>query len=463
MALCLPSHHGTCLELSAPAELLGKPKVVHLNTATLCACLRETWPVCILGLVLRRSHSRPEETFSAQRAKMQDRPRQQFRSSTGRKKGDEHQYFLLSPSDTSDGRTNETSKLRRRIKSSTSAKMLLGTVESAMKLQQCDASVFGAAMQLCGQRWWWDALNIIYTWKEDYGVVFFAVQQSICLNALACCLRVNRNYIDRNQLTQRKKHAVRLGQTVFDERLPSTTLEFNCLLSASLKLCTLAGTQEAFDWATNLLDWSEGQPFQKTIVTYSTLLMVLEKQGKHDLVETILRELMAGHRDLKPNEVVLGGLLNCAAEKCDSKRADWLWDLLVCQAGVRPHNLAYEAFAKAQFSAGQPAKAVSTMEEIQPSKRDYRFAINYLQYCVVAFYVKAGCSQGRLRKALIDGRGLITKNTPAYASQLWRRLVSVAKLLLANPNALKLSDLLVTFNAKELSIMKDWKTWQEPA
>ncbi len=276
-------------------------------------------------------------------------------------------------------------------------------------------------------------------------------------------LFASQNYIDRNQLIQRKKHAVRLGQTVFDERRPSTTLEFNCLLSASLKLCNLAGTQEAFDWATNLLDWSEGQTFQKTIVTYSTLLIVLEKQGKYDLVEKILRELMAGHRDLKPNDVVLGGLLNCAAEKCDSKRADWLWDLLVCQADVRPGYISYHAFAKAQFLAGQPAKAISTMEEIQPSKRDYRFAINYLQYCVVAFYVNAGCSQGRLRKALIDHRGLVTKSTPAYVLQLWRRLASVANQLLANPNALKLSDLLVQFNAKELSIMKDWKAWQKPA
>ena len=191
--------------------------------------------------------------------------------------------------------------------------------------------------------------------------------------------------------------------------------------------------------------------------------MVLEKQGKYDLVEKILRELMAGHRDLKPNEVVLGGLLNCAAEKCDSKRADWLWDLLVCQAGVRPHVLAYRAFAKAQFLAGQPAKAVSIMEEIQPSKRDHRFAINYLQYCVVAFYLKAGCSQGRLRKALIDGRGLMTKNSPAQLLEEWRRLASVANQLLANPNALKLSDLLVHFNAKKLSIMKDWKAWQKSA
>ena len=129
-----------------------------------------------------------------------------------------------------------------------------------------DASVFGAAIQHCGQKLWWPALLKIYKIKEQLGISFFCIQQSICLNALACCLRCDRWKITSQHLQARKAEALTLAKRVFQEREPQTLYEYSCLLSASLKLCHLAGTSDALEWADELLMWSERQPFDKTML-----------------------------------------------------------------------------------------------------------------------------------------------------------------------------------------------------
>ena len=53
---------------------------------------------------------------------------------------------------------------------------------------------------------------------------------------------------------------------------------------------------------------------------------LLEKRKRCTTVDEILENSMIA-TNLRPNEVVLGGLLNCAAERLDWRRADILWRL----------------------------------------------------------------------------------------------------------------------------------------
>ena len=257
-----------------------------------------------IGAVALRSHSRPDEANLATRGRMLNRPVKQFRSSTGRSKKDADLHYVLSPTRSYTdkhprGRGANTTPVRARLKKARSPSSLREIFQDAMERHLVDASVFGAAMQLCGQRLWWDAL--------------------------ACCLRCDRTQISSQQLLRRKTLALGLAKRVFEERQSQTTYELNCLLSASLKLCRLAGTHEAMSWSAELLHWSKGQPFAKTIVSYATILLILEQQERFDEVDDILTIQMA-KEDLDPNEVVLGGLLACQADRQNWQRADKLWD-----------------------------------------------------------------------------------------------------------------------------------------
>ena len=323
-----------------------------------------------------------------------------------------------------------------------------------------DASVFGAAMQHCGQNQWWAGLLEIWRQKEQLCMSFFCIQQSICLNALACCLRCDRTQISTSQLSERKGTALALAKVVFQERSPQTRYEFNCILSASLKLCHMSGTDEAFQWSAEILNWSESQPFDKTIVSYATILIVLEKQGRYVDVEDILDNVLPSSGELQPNEVVLGGLLSCAADVRDWERADRLWEMLVTRRGVQPHALAYDAYAKAHFLAARPIMAVAIMQKMFDAGVDqtsYRHAVNYLQYVLVACYA-SGCTlfRRRLTRHIAKWSQSIARESSTTGKLNWHQLTRAADKLLSEKDEIQLTDALVTYPAREQSVMKDW-------
>ena len=398
---------------------------------------------------------------------MLNRPVKQFRSSTGRSKKDADLHYVLSPTRSYTdkhprGRGANTTPVRARLKKARSPSSLQEIFEDARERDLVDASVFGAAMQLCGQRLWWDALLWLHREKERLNISFFCIQQSICLNSLACCLRCDRTQISSRQLLRRKSLALGLAKRVFEERQPQTTYEFNCLLSASLKLCRLAGTHEAMSWSAELLHWSKGQPFAKTIVSYATIVLILEQQERFDEVDDILTIQLA-KEDLAPNEVVSGGLLACQADRQNWQRADKLWDMLVRTLRVQPHSLAYHAYANVHFNAGRPDVAVSILDEMFKTcvgQASYRHAVNYLQYAVIMYYASP-CAANKLRVVnhMAIWAAAVAKDSSQSGKFCWRKLTLVAEKILADPKAVAFPDLLVTPPAREDSVMKDWTDW----
>ena len=430
------------------------------------------WQDCLLwllpiGAVALHSHSRPEEANLAIRGRMLNRPIQQFRSSTGRAKKDADLHYVLSPTRSYTdkhprGRGANTTSVRARLKKAKSPSSLQEIFQNAVERDLVDASVFGAAMQLCGQNLWWEALLWLHQQKEQLSISFFCIQQSICLNSLACCLKCDRRQIPSRKLLKRKTLALELAKRVFEERQPQTTYEFNCLLSASLKLCRMAGTREAMSWSEELLHWSQGQSFAKTIVSYATMLLILEQQERVEEVDDILT-IQLEKEDLEPNEVVLGGLLDCQAGRSNWQRADKLWDMLVQTMRVQPNSLAYNAYAKVHFNAGRPDVAVNILDEMFKTcvgQASYRHAVDYLQYVVIMYYASP-CTANKLR--LVNHMALwsaaVAKESSKSGKLYWRKLTFAAEKILADPKAVAFSDLLVTPPAREDSVMKDWTDW----
>ena len=380
-------------------------------------CLRWLVPI---GAVAVRSHSRPEEANFSIRARMLNRPAQQFCSTTGRSKKDANLYYVLTPTSPRNeralGRNAETAPVRARLKQARSSSSLQSMFEDARDHKQVDASVIGSAMQLCGQRVWWETLLWFYHQKQQLGIAFFCIEQSICLNALACCLKCDLKKVSSQQVLERKGSALELAKDVFQEYEPQTSEEFNCILSTCLKLCRLVGTDAAIAWSQELIDWAKNQPFAKTIVSHATVLMILEKQKRCSEVDDILMNVL-GNEGLQPNEVVLGGLLDCAAHERNWKRADRLWDMLVHKLAVQPNSLTYNAYAKVHFCAGRPETAVAILDEMfeaSVGQVNYRLAVNYLQYAsVLCFGAPSSANRLRLSEHIARWNATIAKEANA--------------------------------------------------
>lgn len=71
---------------------------------------------------------------------------------------------------------------------------------------------------------------------------------------------------------------------------------------------------------------------------------------------------------LKPNEVLLGGLLTVdgAPDRADRghwSRADELWSNFVQNGVVKPNGVAYAAYARVHLVAGRPGAGVQKLSE----------------------------------------------------------------------------------------------------
>ena len=206
---------------------------------------------------------------------------------------------------------------------------------------------------------------------------------------------------------------------------------------------------------------------QRRIVSYATILIVLEKQQRFRDVDDILENVL-GSGELRPNEVVLGGLLNCAADARDWKRAHCLWNMLVTEKGIKPHDLAYNAYAKACFLSGRPEMAVLILDEMYSAgvgQPTYRHAVDYLQYVVILCYSSpCDLNRRRLSRHMADWSAEIHSEASGSGARAWRELSAVAKKLLvehaAETDGLQFKELLVTYQARQQSVMRDWTEWR---
>ncbi|CAJ1346014.1 unnamed protein product [Effrenium voratum] len=405
----------------------------------------------LAAAVALRSHSRPEQaTFSSQN-RMQLRPEGTYQPSPKRPQ----LRFVLSPARIRPGqqRTEEGAEVRHRLKKSQAPEELLGCFEVALQEGVVDASVVGAALQRCGHSLWWKALLEVYDAKEHLGVRLSCMEQSIVFSALASCVRPH-------VLTEpRRQRALEIAREVWKEAVPEADPDFNCVLSSALKLCFQLRSAEATQWAETLWEWSEGEIFQKSIVTYSSWLLLLERLQRRDKVDVMLSKVLQG--DVRPNAVLLGGLLNIAAELRDWRRADALWQLGKTRH-VKVNGLAHAAYAKAHFLSGRPGAGLEILHRMVASGagedyQDYRYAVDFLQMQVVVCHsAPSPANLARLRGFLPKGRGLLGA-CPGSGLQCWERLEQVAQRLLAQPSSVSFEEVLVTWPAQRDSVMKDWQ------
>lgn len=392
------------------------------------------------------------------------RPRSEFASHTGRQsKESKELYFLLTPTDKNvhltTGRGESTKDIRGLLKKSRDPKQLRQRFQKAVQESRIDASVVGAAMQRCGQGLWWKELLEIRESQEQMGIVLYCLEHSLLLHALASCLKCKR--CSDSEMDVRKAHAFQLAQTIWGHPLPSTVHEFNCALSSVLQLCIRVGSSEAFAWADELWNWSEKQPFEKTVVTYAARLCVYEVQKRHAEVDNMLDWCARGKQEL--NSVVLGTLIQAAAASFDPERADSIWNAFVHKYQVKANFLAYTAYAKAHLLAGQPQNAVNIIDEMiqdRDSSMDYKLAIDYLQALLILYHSSLSSVHLTAIVQFLDkGATIVAGRSAKSGKTQWRCLQNLSQQLIARQQTLCLKELFISMNAKE-SVMASWENYQ---
>ncbi|CAE7479904.1 unnamed protein product [Symbiodinium natans] len=408
-----------------------------------------------------RSHSQPDQVPLSQRNRMLRRPRTDFASPTGRTRKRKRPHFLLTPSNpnvhATPGRTHEASSLRDSIKKCRRPHQLLKIFEEIRNAGALEASIFGSAMQRCGQGMWWDQLVYIYSMHRELGVSLHCIENNILLHALASCLKCKRTSVEAMEI--RKQQALKLARGAWGCPPPTAVADFNCGLSSALRLCARIGS-DAYAWADELWEWSEQQPLQKTYVTYAARMCLCEQRGQHASVADLLTQTML--QRLSPNEVVLGGLLEGAAASFNWKRADEIWHLLVHSHHVEANFLGYTAYAKAHLLAGRPQVSVEIIDAMlarDTCRMDYKLAVEYLQALLLVCHSSlAEADIQRLTTFLDEGATIIARESAQSGKKAWKTLASQASKMIADPGSVRFEDLLGTMNTRELSIMKDWQS-----
>ena len=416
-----------------------------------------------------RSHSRPNEVPMARRRRMLERPRQQFRSQTGRAPQDKGRFFLLTPTDPNIckeqvGRSEAAAPIRRAIKHCRSRKELLDHLASASCKGLLDTSVLAASLQTCGNRRWWGTLKGVLAFGRECQVPFNGIALCVLFRALASC--VHTYDVAPKPLSRWKQHALKEAKRALGDYVPVSEIDSNSLLSSMCRLCDEIGSPAAVAWADEKWRMFEGFGFRRNIVACCTRLQLLERHGRQKEVDVILRNDLTGP-DLSPNAVVLGGLVNAAAKNCDWKRAEKLWSYLVGRRHVEPQEPAFLAFAKAHLLSGKPAEAACIIEDMLAKgfgADNYKVAVDYLQSLViVAHSAPTPANLSKLTSVLQANADLMAAvtagNVPNSARVWWRSLSQVVDALQGGVLELRLQDVLVTSNSKEHSIMKDWENY----
>ena len=271
--------------------------------------------------------------------------------------------FLNQPAGLNRRRSNQASEARHQIKRCKSPNHLLNLVEQAAKDNVMEASVIGAAMQKCGQSFWWDTLVQLRAIQLQKGVRLSPVELSIVMTSLAFCLRSKGKF---QVLPQRVPAALAIAQETWSDVDPPTGAsganDFNCCLSSALKLARQLDCPMAKEWGMAL--WShQGLNFLRNPLSHSTYAAFLEHYGHHDEVDTVLAQENVDTGKVELNCVTLGALLDIAASQKDLQRVEHFWDMFI-HAGLRPNLICYNGYAKAYLLAGCPTRVVTVLSEV---------------------------------------------------------------------------------------------------
>ena len=422
-----------------------------------------SWLAAVAGVALR-SHSRPQQTPHSQRERMLMRPEGSYNRKTGHKRSKKpQQHFLVSPTDpktsSPERRSPRATELRLRLKKCYSSKLLLDLLQAACDAGSVDISIFSAAVQRCGQSRWWRPLQDVLQMQQKAQTKSDSVHVSSVLTALATCLRREGKF---GVVAARAQAALKVGQEVVEEYQELVTTESDCniLLTAVFKLCSQIADAGSRQWALNIWEWSHAESFEKDDLTWAAFLTLSEQFGDESLVDRHFRNGLSHKASWIENPVLLGGLLNAAANRCSAARADAIWDNF-CSAELRPNMICYSAYSKAHMMAGSPMRAVEIIDDMEMQKvatMNSNIAVNYGQCLLVVCHSSTSPSN---RQKLLDfiarGDKIMAKDGRGNSKNEWQKINENAGKLLANAKSVQLQDLLSEWKARTLSVMKDWE------
>ena len=414
----------------------------------------------VLGLLCMRSHSRPEQMPEGRRQRMLSRPKDSYSALTGRK--DQRRRFLNSPSapGMSRGRSAAASQIRAKLKCCRSWKEVIELVNCAKASGTLEASVLGAAMQVCGNNGWWEGLLELRRIQEEEGVATSRVLGSIALTALSHSLQCGRKGL---VIADRVPHALEMGKAYWREvETARDPLTFNVVLSSALKLATRLDCQAAYKWGLEVWKTSERATFAKHHITLSTYICFLEQYQCCQEVDALLE---SPDEDLLQaiNVVLLSSLMNCTALRRDVRRAEVLWEVFM-KRHVEPNIICHAALAKVYLLAGRPAHVLKILDNrdmdlVGAMGQFPRVATLYAQALLVVCHSSLDLpAMKRLEEFLAIALDKDQK-TPKQNREDLPKMRQMLKKLMSKPRQVYLRDVLIKWNARKQSVMAEWENF----
>eukprot|EP00928_Gymnodinium_smaydae_P053071 TRINITY_DN37149_c0_g1_i1.p1 TRINITY_DN37149_c0_g1~~TRINITY_DN37149_c0_g1_i1.p1 ORF type:complete len:446 (+),score=19.79 TRINITY_DN37149_c0_g1_i1:175-1512(+) len=346
------------------------------------------------------------------------------------------------------GRGKKTSKQRAQIQEAQTQEELLFRLETFANQGIIDSSVFGAAMQRCGQGFWWDALVRVEALRKNMKFPLYPIERNIFLTALARCVRNPGE--NRDIEPDRQKQILSMAKEVWVEvEQPRDVDNFNIGLGAALTVCHVSNEPAGLQWADELWSWAQQQNFRIFPMQYRTMATALEEYGQHDRVD----DMFQTNQDMMRSVVTLGALLNVAAKKKDLRRGEHIWNLLTKTCGVHPNDIATTARAKLYLLCGHLHTAVQVARNVkEPSIHTVKIL---LQALLVIYH--SSLSNRDLQELTNMSKAAIPVVKVSRKQQAdFDMLKHRVKALQLSPSSYDLKDILIFTYGKD-SVMAQWR------
>lgn len=195
------------------------------------------------------------------------------------------------------------------------ADMLLELVTAAIRDGTVEVTVFGAAMQKCGQLKAWDALQTIRDLQKRSNFKLTEFEMSIYLRSLAECVRIKGGVLRERQLM-----ILSLAWEAWSDSMPFHVTK--ACIGSAIAVCAAAAPvakSASLHWAEEMLQLAKNEQTQLDEVQYTSYVNVLAWNALHEKVDELRHN--SSLLGWSPNEVTLGGLVNICAETYNAERA----------------------------------------------------------------------------------------------------------------------------------------------
>lgn len=198
---------------------------------------------------------------------------------------------------------------------------------------------------------------------------------------------------------------------------------------------------------------------------YHAFVSVLAGYRLHDQVDAILTLMFTRSvtsASWIPNRVLLGNLVNAAAEQLDFQRAEGLWERFLSEFNVKPCSVEYGCLIKAHVLCGRPHAAACVVEDMFRDGVDMLpiQAQDHLQALLIVYHSSlARRDKERLAKSVKLGEAIVMapQGSSPHMRTTWKNMKVVAGRLQLNPKSVRFSDLLIEWKSSQRSVMADWK------